>query len=55
MKRVGIYSGKIYEETENPQECCIVTDNPDNIVCSSIYKERHSNCENCKGCPESNK
>lgn len=59
MKRLGVYTGKIYSENDYKEhkidECAIIiTDeqaNDHNFI-KSKYERIHNNCVNCIGCPE---
>lgn len=59
MKRIGIFTGKIYDEHfdfNKIKECCKeisdeTADNP--TLVKFIYLMEHENCEGCFGCPAS--
>ena len=62
MKRVGFFTGKIYDETTNPnniKECCRVMydDNKleDENYLSDLRKELKEKCKNCQGSEECEK
>ena len=61
MKRLGMYSGKIYEmdyDTKRIEECCLaISDEQANNKAwiASQHKEHIGECSNCFGCPLSNK
>lgn len=56
MKRLGMFSGKVYEESEvkNMNECgvCITDEeaNDDNFITNHHMKDL-MHCVNCFGCP----
>lgn len=58
MKRLGMYTGHIYDATDNPEECCIQLHDEEetNVAMQNrIYEQRHKDCKGCFGCPESRK
>lgn len=60
MKRLGLYSGRIYEENEveNMEECglCIADEEAnDKEWIKKKHDEHIGRCSNCFGCPLSSK
>jgi hypothetical protein len=60
MKRLGIFTGRIYDEedfwADCIKECCRVLKDEeaeDISVITSVYTREHINCIGCNGCPES--
>lgn len=57
MKRVGIFSGRVYDEKDFTdfmiKECCyLVTDEEiGTLECLAKWTKRHERCEGCSGCP----
>lgn len=62
MYRVGIYSGKVYSQTDfdndKIKECAIVCHSEQEAMettSSPKFRISHQKCEGCNQCPESNK
>ena len=60
MKRLGMFSGKVYEksEVENMEECglCITDEEAnDKEWIKNKHDEHIAQCSNCFGCPLSNR
>ena len=60
MKKLGCYTGNIYSDGDNPEECCVNI--PDKDLneeeaerLNRIRENAHKKCEGCWSCPESNK
>lgn len=60
MKRLGLYSGRIYtqEDVDNYRirECCLVlrdVEAENEQYVTEQYIKRHVDCSGCSGCPES--
>ena len=58
MKRIGLYSGRIYsrEDFENDRikECAIqIPSKMSKEEIEKLHKEKHKDCRGCYGCPES--
>ena len=56
MKRIGMYTGKIYSEDEvkNMQECGICISDSDAYDAEYVrrsYESEHENCIACMSCP----
>lgn len=55
-KRLGIYTGHVYESDDDPKECCVQLkdkEETDIAMQNRIYNNHHKNCKGCFGCPES--
>lgn len=62
MYRVGIYSGRVYSQTDfdngKIKECAIVYHSKSearSATKTSRFRNSHQKCEGCHNCPESNK
>ena len=61
MKRLGMYSGKIYEfdyDVSQIEECCLVISDEEannKEWIANKHEEHVSECSNCFNCPLSNK
>lgn len=55
MKRIGFFTGKIYDENHDVSkigECCLMFSEDS---CSIDHKELKKRCDGCHCCPESRK
>lgn len=58
MKRLGKFTGKVYDENEKPTECCtVMTHEQANDENWQMMKHALDtlDCNGCQGCPESRK
>lgn len=56
MKKLGFYTGHVYDPSDDIQECAIaITDEQAKSVAdqNKIYEVQHKNCKGCYGCPTS--
>lgn len=61
MTRVGVFSGKTYDETVKPEdihECCVLyyeENLPSEFIRSATRHNYRDRCEGCYGCEEAKK